>query len=85
MSLEINLITKNHYTLKVKEGCEDEVMELLESKDGLSSTIVDMMYNNSSLTDIFNENAFSDIELIEINDETGEENSVCAIENIELE
>lgn len=85
MSFEINLVTKSHYTLKVKEGCEDEVMELLENGKGLCSVIVDMMYNRSSLTDIVNEKAFSDIELIETNEETGEENSVYVLENIELE
>lgn len=84
MSMEISLITTNYYTLKVKEGYEEEVQELIESQDGLSCALVDMMYDNSELTDFFSANAIASVELINIDDETGDEESISCIENIEL-
>lgn len=84
MSMEISLITTNYYTFTVNEGCEEEVRELIESKDGLNLELVDMMYDNSNLVDLFSSNATASVELIEMNEETGEEESIACVENIEL-
>lgn len=85
MSMEISLITTNYYTLKVKDGCEEEVRELIESQDGLSCRLVDMMYDNSELAELFSVNATASVELIHIDDETGDEESIACTEDIELQ
>ena len=82
--MKVELVIKNYYSLDVKEGCEEELLELLNGDDSPVSDIVDMINDNHSLTEVKNTASYADVEVIDIDEETEDEESVLAFEDIDL-